>query len=367
VLIGSGFAIGSAIGWTARPWTVAPEAWRRATRRRQAVVAGSVVVALVGLGGYVVYAGVRGSNSLIHPDRSNDCETPGQAFGWAYEAINYDLADDERLIPAPDWTHCQGQGRTAGTDVITPDGIHIAGWYVPAGDGLGPTGPTILIVHGWGGNKSRMLPFAPPLHDEFNVVLIDLRGSGRSSDAETTLGVREQLDVEAIVDWLERVKHPTWVGAIGNSMGGATALAAAATDQRIRAVLLESTHASLVTSGGSLIEAEHGFPAQPSGWATVTFASMRLGVDVMAIDPARTIGQLGHRPVLLIHGTADRVDAPASSAEVNLRVARAAGVPATLAYCQGGTHGKSVEMCPSEWRAWAKAFFEEASTTADLH
>jgi fermentation-respiration switch protein FrsA (DUF1100 family) len=147
-------------------------------------------------------------------------------------------------------------------------------------------------------------------------------------------------------------------------MGGATVLAAAGSDQRLRAVLLESTHASAVTSGGNVIENDRGFPAQPTGWATITAVSLRIGADVTAVDPARTIGQIGSRPLLLIHGTADRTDPPAQSAEVNLRAAREAGVPATLAYCPGGTHGASVEMCPEEWTSWARAFFEEASAAA---
>jgi pimeloyl-ACP methyl ester carboxylesterase len=364
VLAGAGFAIGSMIGWSRRPWAVARESWLTSGRRRRIVVMGPLAVALITLGGYLLYAGARGSDGLMHPERSVNCETPRQAFGWAYEAINYDPADDATLAATnPDPKHCSSQGSSAGTEVVSRDGVPIAGWYIPA-DSLAPSGPTILIVHGWSGNKSSMLPLAGPLHDEFNIAFIDLRDSGRSGITDVTMGVREQFDVEAMVDWLERTKHPSWIGAIGNSMGGATVLAAAASDQRLRAVLLESTHASAVTSGGNVIENDRGFPAQPTGWATITAVSMRIGADVAAVDPARTIGQMGSRPVLLIHGTADRTDPPAQSAEVNLRAAREAGVTATLAYCRGGTHGASLEMCPAEWTSWARAFFEEASRAA---
>jgi pimeloyl-ACP methyl ester carboxylesterase len=362
VLAGSGFLLGSTTGWARRPWRVGRDAWGASGRVRRRVMIGSVALIVAGLGGYTVYAGIRGSSTLLHPDRSTNCQTPRQAYGWAYEAINYDLADDAALAAAnPDWRHCVGQGSPAGTAVVTRDGVDVDGWYIPAADGRGPSAPTILIVHGWSGNKSSMLPYAPPLHDEFNLVFVDLRDSGRSSDTDVTLGLREQLDVEAMVDWLEATKHPAWIGAVGNSMGGATVLGSAASDQRIRAVLLESTHASIVTSGGNIIENDHGFPAQPAGWATITFASLRVGSDLTALDPARTISRLGKRPVLIIHGTADRTDPPRQSAEVNLQAALAAGVPATLAYCDGGTHGKSVETCPEEWGRWARAFFEDAS------
>jgi len=78
-------------------------------------------------------------------------------------------------------------------------------------------------------------------------------------------------------------------------------------------------------------------------------------------DQDRTIRQLGNRPVLIIHGSADDVDYPRTSAELNLRAALAAGVPASLVYCPGGGHGKSVVTCPALWSSAANAFFGEAA------
>jgi hypothetical protein len=41
----------------------------------------------------------------------------------------------------------------------------------------------------------------------------------RSRGDQTTVGVLEQKDLRAIIDWLERTKHPTHIGVLGNSMG----------------------------------------------------------------------------------------------------------------------------------------------------
>jgi hypothetical protein len=65
--------------------------------------------------------------------------------------------------------------------------------------------------------------------------------------------------------------------------------------------------------------------------------------------------------VVLIHGTADRVDYPATSALLNFRAATDAGVPAQLVYCQGGVHGQSVVHCPDLWSRAANAFFGGAA------
>jgi len=362
LVVGAGFGVGATIGAGRRPWSVAGSSWRRAGRAAHVVAVAAIVVPLLFVGGYVGYAGFVGSDTFLHPDRDPNCTTPSQAYGWTYEAINYDPADDARLAAAnPDPKHCSSQGTTAGTLVQSPDGVPIAGWYIPAGDGLGPTGPTIVIVHGWHGNKSGMLAYAKPLHDRFNVVLIDLRDGGRSGNADVTMGLREQTDLEAMIDWLVATKHPAFIGALGNSMGGATVLAAASHDPRIKAVLLESTHASLVTSGGNIVENQHGFPAQPGGWAIAVFTSARLGLDVTSIDPEKTIRLLGTRPVLIIHSTGDLVDYPATSAELNFKAALDAGVPAEPEYCQRGKHGDSVITCPEQWSRWANDFFGAAA------
>ena len=172
----------------------------------------------------------------------------------------------------------------------------------------------------------------------------------------TTWGVREQLDVRAIVDWLEREKHPSWIGGMGNSMGAATVTTAAASDPRIRALVLDSMHGSVEATFGDTIANERRLPSYPSMWAMMAAANWRSGEDIPAVDPQRMIAKLGDRPVLLIHGTADIVDVPAHSAELNVAAAKAAGVPVTLQYCVGGKHGQLVEACPSQWEAWVDTF-----------
>ncbi|HEX6868078.1 MAG TPA: hypothetical protein VF119_04690, partial [Candidatus Limnocylindrales bacterium] len=154
----------------------------------------------------------------------------------------------------------------------------------------------------------------------------------------------------AIIDWLVEAKHPSWIGVMGNSMGAATALAEAVGDARVDALILDSMHGSIVASVADGAEAESRMPGYPTAWAAVATMSLRIGGDVTTVDPVRTIAELGPRPVLLIHGTADILDKPGHSAERVLAAGRAAGVPVELAYCVGGPHGRLIETCPTEWR-----------------
>jgi len=303
---------------------------------------------------------------FTHPTRSADCRTPAFVYGWAYQAINYDIAADRALAPSQasqnastSWT-CGGTPAPAGTDVVTPDGIRLAGWYVPAASGAGATAPTVLFVHGWKDNKTGMLPFAMPLHQDYNLVLFDLRNSGQSSGDTTSMGLWEQRDVIRILDWIVATKHPSWIGVVGNSMGAATALAVAAGDQRIEALILDSVHADVVTSFGNAMEEDFSFPGGPAAWVLAQGVSQQVGGDITTTDPVRNIGKLGDRPVLLTAGANDQVDPPAEATERNVRTALEAGVPVEVAYCQGARHGKVIVTCAKDWSGWATSFLERA-------
>lgn len=359
--VGLGFIAGTGLGPTGGRTAGLGPTWSALSRPARLGLAGVSLLMLVVLLAYTTYVGVVGSDAFVHESNVTDCRTPMQRYGWRYEAIGYDLADDDRLVTAnPDLLHCRDQGTKAADDVLTSDGIHLAGWYIPAENGAGPTGPTVLIVPGWKSNKSEVVKYAVPFHHDYNVVVMDLRNQGRSSVAETTLGLREQSDVEAMVDWVTRTKRPAWIGAMGNSMGAATTLAAAARDPRIRAVIIDSAHARLVTSIGNVLETERGHPSLPGAPAIVLGASLRVGGDVTSIDPVRMIARMGNRPVLLTHGTSDAVDRPEQSAEVNLHAALDVGVPVEIRYCAGAGHGAVIDHCPAEWGRWVLEFFAAA-------
>jgi pimeloyl-ACP methyl ester carboxylesterase len=301
---------------------------------------------------------------MVHPAEGRKwqhCETPASRFGWAYEAINYDIADDARLQASnPTMRDCGPLPTTTGSAVVSGDDVAIAAWYIPAASDIGPAGPTLVVAPGWKSNKSEILKYAPPFHQDYNLVLVDLRNGGRSGGDTTTWGHRERDDVHAIVDWLVEAKQPEWIGAVGNSLGAATVLLEAVDDPRIQALILDSMHASVAASFGDGIEYEAHLPGYPTAWAMAAATSLRIGTDVTALDPEQTITRLGDRPVLLIHSRKDALDVPRNSAERVFAAATAAGVPVDLQYCPTGKHGEVIEACPVAWLRWATDFLEQA-------
>ena len=332
-------------------------------RRRIGVV--GVIVLAVALLGYVGYVGYEGSRQLVEAPPTRDCRTPDVLFGWAYEAINYDIADDAQLKTRnPDQTTCAYQGTKGGDAVVTDDGMHICGWYVPAGNGAGPTAATIVLVHGFGASKSGILKYGEGLHEAFNLVAFDLRNGGRSTGSQTTGGVLEQRDLRAIVDWLESTKHPGHIGVLGNSLGAGTALAEAAGDPRVDALALDSMHTRIRYQVE--VRLQHaGHPAYPGTWAIFAGVRVRTGSDLGSIDAEDELSKVGHRPLLLTHGRADNEDLPERT-QAFYDEAIAAGIPAELHWCDGSGHGAPAgmpaEVCEAAFGGWVRAFFTKSLT-----
>ncbi len=326
---------------------------------RSRTIRGAAIVVALLVGAYVVgfaaYGFTAGADGYLGgKPRSTDCQTPASRFGWRYEAVNYDKADDATLLAAnPDPTKCATQGSSAGSEVVAPDGVHLAGWYIPA---VAQTGATVVIVHGGKANKSGMLAYAAPLHDVYNILIVDLRNSGRSGIADSTGGLHEQNDLRAMLDWLVREKDPSWIAVLGNSNGASTALAEALGDTRVKALVLDSMHASIERQVGNVITTEYGLPAWPGAWALVAGVSYKLGESIEAVDPVRTIVRLVDRPILLTHGLDDVVDRPADSLDVNVAAATAARVDIDVHTCAGAEHGRVVEVCADDWAGWVRVF-----------
>jgi hypothetical protein len=99
-------------------------------RLRRLLLAAAAMVAVAVLG-VLAYVTSEGSGTLVYGDGvPHGCATPA-VMGWAYEAINYDVALDARLpVDNPAWlTDCPKHGAgTADSEVVSSDAVRLAGW-----------------------------------------------------------------------------------------------------------------------------------------------------------------------------------------------------------------------------------------------
>ena len=175
-------------------------------------------------------------------------------------------------------------------------GRALPAWYVP-GDSARPV---IVIVHGYGGNRTNNLEVGPPLHRRgYGLLFIDLGYAlGRHHYGG---GQREANEVAAAVGW---VKTHAGVPAVllGYSAGGFAVLAAVARGTKVAAVIADSGfpgYRNEVACRGHTLEASTGL--FPLLYPLVSGGGHALDVGYEVKDrPYRT-------PTLIIQGAADRV------------------------------------------------------------
>lgn len=213
----------------------------------------------------------------------------------------------------------------------TAGGRTLYGWWIPCGE---PGAPVLILVHGWGRNVERMLPYVAMLHPAgFDLLAFDARHHG-SSDADAFASMPKfSEDIRAAVDQVARHRNPMpqAVGVLGLSVGGSAAIHASACDPRIAAVATVGAFANprdpRATLGRLWWVLAPGLPL------AFRFVEWRIGLRFAAIAPENVIARSGAR-FLLIHGTADAV-IPLAHAR---RLASAAGASARLWTLPGRGH-----------------------------
>lgn len=99
---------------------------------------------------------------------------------------------------------------------------------------------SVLLLHGLLGSlSSQWRGFIDPLASKYRVIMVDLRGHGRSENAETTLNPeRVRSDIEGLLDHLE----VEWLHVAGYDFGGYLGLMLHLNQpERVRSLIMHAT------------------------------------------------------------------------------------------------------------------------------
>ena len=251
---------------------------------------------------------------------------------------------DHRVYQTPD----QSGLRYEEVSFTSRDGTPLTGWFVPAVKK--PIG-TVIHFHGNAQNMTAHFSYVDWLPAEgFQVFTFDYRGYGRSGGAPTRRGLYE--DCLSALDYIKSRPDvdTSRLVVLGQSLGGANALYALGKNPQagVKAVAIDSTFYSYQSITRDVIA---GIPLLR--WLRWPLSLMVIGNDH---SPGPVINQISPTPLLLIHGTADRV-IPYRHAEALFAAARE---PKQLWTIENGQHTDALVTHGDLYRRRLLDFYREA-------
>jgi uncharacterized protein len=243
------------------------------------------------------------------------------------------------FFPAREILATPTQAGLASEDVAieTGDGERLHGWWVPARGGS--AGGHVLLCHGNAGNVGdRVMHAALLCAAGLDVLLFDYRGYGRSSGRPSELGTYRDAHAARSKLLARPAVNPDRVIYVGESIGGAVALALALEHPPAGLVLM-----STFTSVRDM--ARRHYPLVPPAVVPDAYPSLRRVRQLRA-------------PLLVIHGDRDEI-VPRLHAEA---LFEAAPDPKRLHIIEGVGHNDLVTLAGEQWAA-AIARFSAAPTS----
>ncbi|MGN6610844.1 MAG: alpha/beta hydrolase [Angustibacter sp.] len=237
----------------------------------------------------------------------------------------------------------------------TPDGVRLAGWYVPSTNGA-----AVVLLHGSGSTRSAVLDQAIVLgRNGFGVLALDARGHGRSAGHAMDFGWSGDADVAAGVAFLGARPEvdPHRIALVGLSMGGEEALGAAAADLRVRAVVAEGATGRQSADLRWLSDAYGWRGAAQEGIETAKTVVTRVLARQRPPLPLReAVQQVAPRPVLLIAAgsVADEQHAAADLRRASPSTVQVWTVP-------GSGHTQGLRTAPQQWEQRVVGFLTAAT------
>lgn len=204
-------------------------------------------------------------------------------------------------------------------EFTNPAGLVLRGWFVPAAPNAARAtrGLGMVCVHGGGRDRRAWLRHVPMFHNRgYDVLLFDFSEHGVSDGTKRgfSFGIREKDDVMAAVRFMKEQKGLPRVVVLGTSVGGSSAIMAAAEDPTIDGVIAENPVACVEEFalfhlkrmiGAYAPKAAESIWMKPLYTLVSRILLLRIGAPFGYTRPYQLIAGISPRPVMLMHGTAD--------------------------------------------------------------
>lgn len=236
------------------------------------------------------------------------------------------------------------------------DGLRMSGWYIPPQNGA-----VVILLHGYGGNRTSMIWHAGQLvHAGYGVLMYDERASGESEGAYRSYGWEDPRDVAGAIRFIEARpdKGRGRIGIAGCSTGADVSVVSAALYPELEAVW---------SDGSSMVRAKD-LPAPNRLMIALMYPGQRIYEWMLAIKLGITppaplvdvVDGIAPRPIMFVGGGMERPLVGSEADAFTLRYAELAGPNAQAWVIPEATHCDGPRVRPEEYAAKMVAFFDEA-------
>jgi len=171
----------------------------------------------------------------------------------------------------------------------------------------------VIVSGGHKGQRQSDLGIAVALWRKgFNVIVYSYRGMAGSDRAPVTFGIKEVLELQAVIAFARKRIANARIGLLGYSMGAVVSLLGAAGEPGVEALVLDSPFSDL----RQLLTENVGrykLPGGPFVGLAGLMLRMRTGSRLSECSPRAVLSSLEPRPLFFIHGGADDVTSVAHS------------------------------------------------------
>ena len=220
------------------------------------------------------------------------------SLGVAYRLTHRKWSRAEEPPPSVSWA------RFEPIRLKTSDGHDLGAWFAPGRDDR----PSVVLLHGNGGNRSSLLSLAELLASEgYSVLPVSLRAHGDSSGDYNDFGYSARLDVVSAVELLEARRPGRPIFVHGLSLGAAAAtFAARDLGERVAGYLLEAPYRDLRSAVRNRTRSEVPPGLEWVAYQGLVIVSPLVLPQIDAISPFEAIAHVPDKvPVLLIAGRHD--------------------------------------------------------------
>src|SRR6478752_6086717 len=202
------------------------------------------------------------------------------------------------------FTPFEFQADSEEVELVTADGISFGAWHFRQ-----PGSPqTVIVSGGHKGQRTNSLGISAALWRKgFNVILYSYRGMPGSDRAPITFGIKEVLELQAVIAFARKRIPNARIGLLGYSMGAVVSLLGAAGEPGVEALVLDSPFSDLRILLAENVRHASKLPGAPFVWLAGLMLRLRNGSRLSECSPQAVLSSLEPRPLFFIHGGADDI------------------------------------------------------------